>query len=384
MWFKKLLKFRKKDTKVIEEKYDIDDIDSLFEALRTTASKLKRQQEHLDYVEKLKVPLDDFLSLEEDVQTKLKNYALKYRDSVDERRKLQPRLIRNNPALHKLVAYENQLPHLIRDIKSASKLIKTYTHNIDYLKEEKENLIEEREVLLTGYDFLKKFSIVFLICLAISFVLIVTLMQVLRENIWFYIAGLCITFSIFIPLLVFTKEKLEKEIRKNGILQQKAAKYIKKYQIHYFQQKNYVDYEFKKLGVDSIEKLETYYERYISNKDHEVNYNKHKQNMIITEKQISEILGDNKFDIKSIEVIQEWLINPHKLEEAKALVGELASMKKQLNVLQEYEQELFKQVLTYAEEEQYKDMIERKLEDHAKWTEDVLNKDELDKEEKEI
>ena len=61
----------------------------------------------------------------------------------------------------------------------------------------------------------------------------------------------------------------EKEIKNNGILQQKAVKYLNKAKIRYFHQTQYLEFQYHKFGVDSVAKLEMYYNRYLKNKNNE-------------------------------------------------------------------------------------------------------------------
>ncbi len=375
-WFNQWLKYRRRRNrgKVINTKYDSNDIDSLFESLKSTTLKLHRQEEQLEQINSLRKVIDMYLDLDQKTHNQLKNYAVLYRDSVDEKTKLKARLIRNNPALQKLVKYEKEIPGLIKELKSVENQIVICLNNLSYLREEKQDLIEDRETLIAGYKFLRIFTGVFLLLLGICFVLVITMMQTLRDDLWIYMGILISFFMIFIVVLVIAKDRLEKALNKNEVLQKKAAKYIQKYQIHYYQQKSYLDFEFNKLDIESIEQLETYYTRYTKNKDHEDKYDKHVNNIMISENQISEILGNNNFNMQSIDRIQEWLVNPHKLEEAKSTVSAMEPVAKQVTVLKAYEKDLYKQILAYGEVEQYKDMIASRLEEHYQWTENELEK----------
>ncbi len=181
-WFNQWLRYRRRQSrgKVTNTKYDSNDIESLFESLKSTTLKLHRQEEQLEQITSLKKVVDMYLDLDQKTHNQLKNYAVLYRDSVDEKTKLKARLIRNNPALQKLVEYEHEIPRLIKELKSVENQVIICENNIRYLREEKENLIEDRETLVTGYKFLRIFTGVFLFLLGLSFILIITMMQVLR------------------------------------------------------------------------------------------------------------------------------------------------------------------------------------------------------------
>ncbi|OOB80581.1 MAG: hypothetical protein BEN19_04180 [Epulopiscium sp. Nuni2H_MBin003] len=373
-WFRKIFS-KKNEVKTYEGKFDDVDIDNLFESLKTTSIKIQRQEKYLEDVQALESPLSSFLSLDENTQKSLKNYATQYKDITDEQRGLQTRLVKNNPALYRISIYEQEVPTLLIELKQVQNLVKTFRNNIYYLRDEKEELIQDRVMLIRGYDYLRKFSIVFAVLLALCLLLIFTMMQVLREDIWIYMSAVCGVFIIFVPTLLLTKEKLEKEMTRNEILQKRAAKYIKKYQIHYFQQKNYLQYEFSKLGVDSIKKLENYYDKYLTYKAYEVKYNRNIQTMQISQQKIQEILSDHKLPTEDSIVIEEWLFNPHKIEESKMLVREIEPIKVQIKTLKEYEEDVYKQLIAYAEMDEYKDIVAKKLDEHYEWLNERLDKE---------
>ncbi|OON99929.1 MAG: hypothetical protein ATN35_10130 [Epulopiscium sp. Nele67-Bin004] len=373
-WFSKFFKSRKKDLLSYERNYSKKDIENLFEGLRANFIKLKRQEKYLERAEHLRTSLEKYNELDSKDQHKLKAYASQYKEGVEERQKLNSRLIRNNPSLQKLVPYEAEIPELILELRHVENQIRSCESNIKYLREEKEELIDDREILISGYTFLRKFGIVFLLLLALTFLLLFTMLQVLREDIWIYISLVCAVFIIFMTMILFSKEKLEKEIDKNERLQKKAAKLIKKYQIHYLRHKSYIDYEYKKFGVDSADKLQTYFDRYLKNKVHEMNYNRYVQNMARSERQMAGILKAQKLDFRTIEIIQEWMLVPHKFEEAKSVVRELEHIEKQKQGLVEYEEDLYKQALAYGETEEYKDMVSELLEEYYRWTERYSSK----------
>lgn len=179
---------------------------------------------------------------------------------------LRGRLISNNSALARVGQYEEEIPDLIKEMQIAEKRRRETENHIFYLEEEKEELYEERESLLLGYRFLKGFSGIMIaaivICLFVSF----AVLQTLREQIWVVLTTIgFVVVALFIGVVIL-KENIDKELSRNVVLQQKAVKYLNKAKIRLFNQVQYLEFQYHKLGVDSVAKLELYYNRYLKTK----------------------------------------------------------------------------------------------------------------------
>ena len=113
-------------------------------------------------------------------------------------------------------------------------------------------------------------------------------MQCIRVYIGLILIGLvCIGLFLLIVLL-YTKQKIEKKLYDNELLQQKAAKFINKCKVRYFHNNRYLEFEFGKLEIDSVAKLEMLYNRYMKNKDNEKEYNKYTRALMSIEEDRTE------------------------------------------------------------------------------------------------
>ncbi len=348
------------------------DIDSLFADIKANAVKIRKQEINLENIYPMQKPLKEYQSLDRSVKNQLASLSLKYNDSNVAKNKLSNRLIKNNPALTRMETYENQLPFLKDELQNASTLATKYKTNIDYLKAEKDHLVIDRESLLLGYNALEKLGMFFLVLLGISLIMTFTLMQIIRESVWIHMSLISITFMIFVLFLVLSKEKLERELTRNEVLQKKASKYIQKFQIHYFTQKQYLEYQYKKLGVNNPEQLDSYVSKYMKNKDYERNYQQHLNSIQDSEQKIKDTLQINDVPIKYINTIEYWIINPNKLEEVKKMVSEIGSIQKSIEDMKEYEQELYKTLLSYNAKSEYDEYIKDKLTEYYKWVSERL------------
>ncbi|OON97346.1 MAG: hypothetical protein ATN31_08265 [Candidatus Epulonipiscioides saccharophilum] len=368
-WFNKAVN---KEKDMYKNDFNNLDIDSLFADIKANAVKIRRQEITLENIYPMQKPLKEYQSLDRAVKNQLASLALKYNDSNVAKNKLSNRLVKNNPALTRIETYENQLPFLKDELQNASTLATKYKTNIDYLKAEKDHLVIDRESLLLGYNALEKLGMFFLVLLGISLIMTFTLMQVIRESVWIHMSLISITFMIFVLFLVLSKEKLERELTRNEVLQKKASKYIQKFQIHYFTQQQYLEYQYKKLGVNTPEQLDSYVSKYMKNKDYERNYQQYLKSSQDSEQKIKDTLQINDVPIKYINTIEYWIINPNKLKEVKKMVSEISSMQKSIEDMKEYEQELYKALLSYNSKSEYDEYIKDKLTEYYKWVSERL------------
>ena len=184
----------------------------------------------------------------------------------------------------------------------------------------------------------------------------------LREKIWFVLSGIVVGMLIFIVILVLTKEKLEKEIKNNGILQQKAVKYLNKAKIRYFHQTQYLEFQYHKFGVDSVAKLEMYYNRYLKNKNNERLYLQMNDSLNEIEEDILKILHNKDILLEDIGDLADWILQPKMLNEMKRIDEDREKTKEQLVALSTYEEELWKELSIMALDPEMKEEIDFCLE----------------------
>lgn len=373
-WIKKWFS-KKNNTTTYHKTYENDDIIRLFDDLEAAYVKKTRMRRYYENLAEKENTLEQYSKLEKDELDKLVNWVNEYKNIDEKRKLLQGRLIKNNRALYKLTEYEEVLPSLIDELKGVEKKVKESERDIFYLQEENEDLKEEREYLIKGYKFLKGFSIAFIVIIALLTLASFAFMQTLRETIWIYLSGFSCALILFLVGIMYTKDKIEKELRDNGILQQKAVKYINKSKIRYFHNIRYLQFQFDKLEVDSVAKLEMYYNRYIKNKHNEVAYSKYNKQLMTIENQINNIFASKEIVIDVLENIEEWLRSPKQASKIKDLLEEKDKIKEQITMLEAYEEELIKEIMLLGEEVQYQGIISKKMQDYGELTKSYLDKE---------
>ena len=339
-------------------------VQDLFSELEELAIK---KQRIMHYIEELNIKQEahkQYENLDPDAVAEINALAQKAKGIEEKKQNLKGRLISTNAALLRLSQYEDELPDLIKEMQIAEKRRRETESHIFYLQEERSELEEERETLIGGYSFLRGISFVMVVFLSVCLLVAFIFLQVLREKIWFVLSGIVIVMLAFIVILVLTKEKLEKEIKINGILQQKAVKYLNKSKIKFFHQTQYLEYQYHKLGVDSVAKLELYYNRYLKNKNNERIYLQMNDSLNEIEEDILKILHQKDILLEDIGDLADWILQPKKLNEMKRLDEDREKTEEQLQALDTYEEELWKELSIMATDEELREEIENYLKDY--------------------
>ncbi|WP_054738561.1 hypothetical protein [Cellulosilyticum ruminicola] len=349
----------KQDT-IMDEK----SVEEVFNELESVVTKKQRVTEYLATLAVKEEETKRFEALDKKTINALNVLAGRAKAIEEKKQNLKGRLINQNAALMRLVPYEDEIPDIIKEMQEAEKRKRETENNMYYLREEREELLEERESLLSGYSFLKGFSIVFIGLIGIGILVIFALMQVLREAVWFYLTFATILLVLFLAGLLYAKERIEKALERNTILQQKAVRYLNKSKIRYFHQMRYLDFQYHKLGVDSAAKLEMYYTRYVKNKNNEKVYLQMNETLSQIEDKMLAILKEHHINIDYIDNLTEWALNPKKVNALKNVKVEYQKTEEQLQGLNTYEQELWKEILVMQEDSNLKAVVTQKIKKH--------------------
>ena len=345
-------------------KIDEHSLEGLFDELYDVQTKMSRIQRYLEELENKQVLINQYEVLDKEDIHKLDVLAGRAKTIEEKKANLRGRLISNNAALARIGAYEEDVPHLIKEMQIAEKRRRETESHIFYLEEEKEELYEERESLLFGYSFLKGFSATIMvgivICLFVSF----AVLQTLREQIWVILTVVgCVVVGLFVGVVIL-KEHLDRELNKNVVLQQKAVKYLNKAKIRLFNQVQYLEFQYRKLGVDSVAKLELYYNRYLKNKNNERVYLQMNRTLNEIEEDMLEILGDKGIKLDYINNLSDWVLTPQKLNEVKQVKEEHAKTIEQIQGLRAYEEELWKEIYVLGEDPALQELVAAKIKEY--------------------
>lgn len=351
--------FKKKKIGGELEGNHVEEILSELEEVQSKKRRMVRYIEELNIKEEL---YKQYEYLDAEAIKKINTLGEKAKEIEEKKQNLRSRLISNNAALNRLSNYEEDIPDLIREMKIAEKRRRETESHMLYLQEERTFLEEERESLISGYRFLKGFSLLLVVSIGVSLLVSFIMLQILREKIWFILSALVILMVFLVIAIVLVKEKLEKEIKDNGILQQKAVQYLNKSKIRFFNQTHYLEFQYRKLGVDSVAKLELYYNRYLKNKNNERIYLQMNDTLTEIEEEILDILHSKNVAVEDLGDLTEWIIEPKRLNEAKQLTKDKEKAEEQLQALQVYQEEMLRELSILSADEQLKTQIDRGLE----------------------
>ena len=351
--------FRKNHTRGNLDRSNVEEIFSELEEVYTKKQRIKHYMEELNIKEEVH---KQYENLDPEAVSKINVLAQKAKSIEEKKQNLKGRLISNNAALSRLTNYEDEIPDLIKEMQVAEKRRRETESHILYLKEERISLEEERESLISGYRFLKGLSLVLVVLISVSLLVSFIMLQILREKIWFVLSFVVVLMVFFVIAVVLIKERLEKEIKNNGILQQKAVKYLNKSKIRFFNQTQYLEFQYRKLGVDSVAKLELYYNRYLKNKNNERIYLQMNDALTEIEEEILGILHSKNILLKDLGELSDWILQPKRLNEIKQIEEDKQKTEQQLQALDIYEEEMWRELSILATDEILKAQIDSCLE----------------------
>ncbi len=262
---------------------------------------------------------------------------------------MEGRLIRNNPSLRIIQSRESEIPDLIKEIRQTENNQRYAKNDILYLQEEKEDLYEYRENLIAGYGALKMIAIGLVIILGIICIILLTMVQTLRENIFVPSSIISIITLFFGFGILITKRRIEYELELNELMQQKASRLLNKIKIRYFHYTNYLNYQYEKLSITNADQLQSQYDRYQKNKGNEVYYNNMNKQLVEIENKVFDILYEKDIERDAFDNIDEWAEVQNISILMKNISQEYENTTKQIKALNAYEEELCKEAFLMTE-----------------------------------
>lgn len=333
----------------VTEKDENQRIEEIFSELKDTKIKRKRLERYAKGMYQRKQDLEKYESLTDADHGKVASFLDQYKNVIEQRKLLEGRLIRNNPSLRIIQSRESEIPDLIKEIRQTENNQRYAKNDILYLQEEKEDLYEYRENLIAGYGALKMIAIGLVIILGIICIILLTMVQTLRENIFVPSSIISIITLFFGFGILITKRRIEYELELNELMQQKASRLLNKIKIRYFHYTNYLNYQYEKLSITNADQLQSQYDRYQKNKGNEVYYNNMNKQLVEIENKVFDILYEKDIERDVFDNIDEWAEVQNISILMKNISQEYENTTKQIKALNAYEEELCKEAFLMTE-----------------------------------
>ncbi len=333
----------------ITEKNENQRIEEIFKELTNIKLKRKRLTRYVKGMEQRKKDLEKYESLTEEDHGKVAGFLDQYKGVIEQRKLLEGRLIRNNPSLRIIQAREKEIPTLITEMREIEKN-QRYAHNdMLYLEEEKDDLYDYRESLITSYRALKIIAISLIIVLGIVSIILLTMVQTLRESIFVPTSVITIMTLIFSFGILVIKRKIEYELGLNERMQRKASRLMNTTKIRYFHHTNYLNFQYRKLVTKNADQLQGQYERYQKNKNNEAYYNSMNNQLVEIENKVFDVLYEKGIERDAFDNIDEWAEVQNISILVKNINEEYENTSKQIKALDAYEEELTKEAFVMTE-----------------------------------
>lgn len=353
-WVKlrKLLSLFSKKTKnrpSITEQNEDQRIEEIFAELKGVKTKRKRLERYVKGMEQRKQDLEKYESLTTEDHGKVAGFLDQYKNVIEQRKLLEGRLIRNNPSLRVIQARESEIPDLIKEIRQTENYQGYTNSDMLYLEEEKDELYDYRESLISGYRALKIIAFCLIMILGMISLILLTMIQTLRENI-FLLSSIISIVTLFLGFgILMTKRRIEYELELNELMQQKASRLLNRTKIRYFHHTNYLNYQYGKLSIASADQLQGQYDRYLKNKNNEVYYSNLNNQLVEIENKVFDVLYEKGIERDAFDNIDEWVEVQNIGILMKNITQEYDHTREQIKALNAYEQELCKEAFVMTE-----------------------------------
>lgn len=344
-----LLSRKNKERPSIPEENNAQRVEEIFKELSQITKKRKRLERYVSGMKQRKKDLEKYESLTEEDHGKVAGFLGQYKDVIEQRKLLEGRLIKNNPALRIIQAREEEVPELVKEIRQTEEQQRYAYSDMLYLEQERDYLYDYRESLITAYRALKIIAISLIMVLGITSIILLTMVQTLRERIFLPSSIVSVITLIFGFGILFTKRRIEYELDLNERMQQKASRLLNTVKIRYFHHTNYLNYQYANLSITNADQLQGQYARYLKNKSNQSYYDNMNNQLIEIENKVFDILYEKGIERDGFDNIDEWAETQNIAVLMKNIKQEYESTNRQIKALDSYEDELYKEVLIITE-----------------------------------
>lgn len=246
----------------------------------------------------------------------LEDAARKIINLNKEREKFQQKNMRITDRQYRLYErYEMQIPKELTAMKESEKYQNVIQKDMEYLKKEKQNLINEEEDIINRQSFLKGIAITTCVIIILLFIVFAALAGVTDAN-------LTLPFLLTVLMGMGSAIYIYMEARKNihdiklvELKQNREVMLMNKVKLKSVNNRNYLEYTYSKYMVDSYEDFKSLWEEYIKVKDETRRY---QSNTELLEFYNNELVHElKKYGIADSEI---WIYQPTAILDSKEMV----------------------------------------------------------------
>lgn len=318
--------------------------DTALNLSRNRASLNKKSKEYaliLDEVECYK-------QLNDEEAKELKNLIAKFHGLIKERNTLRFQMGDFDRGLYKLIDLEQSAPKDIKQIEEAESKERTLEQDIHYLRDEKNNLENEKDNLEFGIKFLHYFNIVMVIIFATSVSILMFLNLFKGKVVFFPLSILCVALIVLYTIVYILRRRIQFEIRLNTKKQMRAVNLLNKKLANYSWYRSFLDYEYKKYNVKSAAMLRTNLKDFSRYKYVTSRYDKIRSIMYETQKLLEDFLREKKIkDVNaSIESFAKTIDIDDKVEYARRISEKKELLDAKINELDKKHEKIWDELIS--------------------------------------
>jgi hypothetical protein len=192
-----------------------------------------------------------------------------------------------------LEKYSKEIPKSIYDIKEYEEKQRLINSDLHYLEGEKIDLQYQFKRLKSALMFIKFFTIFILFTIAIVTLILTTMFFVYNKQI-LTVGIISMVITIFLVLWIYIfRRYIIHELKKNQVLQKRAIELLNKTKIKYYNNKQLLDFQYKKYRVNSSEMLDFRWSNYKQNMSNKKQFKNINNNLESTLSQLEQFLKKN-------------------------------------------------------------------------------------------
>lgn len=299
-------------------------VDLCEEALKIARHRALSLRKLNDYNIALK-DVECYEKLSEEDAKYLKSLVDKFVGLTKERNVLRYQIVDFDKAINSLSELEDEAADAIIKMEDAERQERILRQDLQYLKDEKNDLENERENLEFGSEFLYKFTIGCVGVFAVSVIVLVLLAVFKNQNIFFPLTILSILLIFVIGLIYVFKRRIKFELKINIKKQSRAVQLLNKKTVVYSYYVNFLNYVYKKYNVRSSASLRANLNDYGHYKHVASRYDSIRNIMFETQKMLEDFL--RKKNIKDVNASIEKFAQTINVDDKLAYCKEINTKK---------------------------------------------------------
>ncbi|QUI21948.1 hypothetical protein HZI73_06370 [Vallitalea pronyensis] len=227
----------------------------------------------------------------------LEKYAHTYMDTSKHKDEYVNRIKGVGEELNYLEDYDEDIPHVIENIRHIEDKQRAVKNDIHSIEGEKAELGYKALRLVKTQKAVKILMIILLMVFALSAFILATLYKTNDIDIMIPSITMMVIIGFFGMWIYIFRRYVAHEMKKNNMLRQRAVELLNKIKVKYVHHEQFLAYAYKKYKVKSGDMLEERYHHYHQNQQDKHHIHHISRNIISAEEDIGKLLSKHQVEV---------------------------------------------------------------------------------------